>query len=156
MIQIVDEQNIPKWNFDANLKPAIDAGITWKFNSLEEIAAEFKIPSDELQKTMDRYNEFVMNGEDEDFGKMLPQDAKPVSTPPYYVTRIWPKVHHTMGGIKTDANTQVIDVDLNPIPGLFAAGEATGGVHGACRLGSCATADCLVNGRTAGQQAAAQ
>jgi succinate dehydrogenase/fumarate reductase flavoprotein subunit len=60
-----------------------------------------------------------------------------------------------MGGIKTDMNAQVIDVDLKLIPAFFAAGEATGGVHGACRLGSCATADCLVNGRIAGQQAAA-
>ena len=51
-------------------------------------------------------------------------------------------------------NAQVLDVDLLPIPGLFAAGEVTGGVHGACRLGSCATADCLVNGRVAGQSAA--
>jgi len=155
LIQIVDEQNIPKWNFDANLQPAMEAGITWKLNSLEEIAAQFDMPLAALKQTMDRYNGFVLNGEDEDFGKMIPKDAKPVSVPPYYVTRIWPKVHHTMGGIKTDANTQVIDVDLNLIPGLYAAGEVTGGVHGACRLGSCATADCLVNGRIAGQQAAA-
>ena len=60
-----------------------------------------------------------------------------------------------MGGVKTDVDCRVLDVRLQPIPGLYAAGEVTGGVHGACRLGSCATADCLVNGRIAGQQAAA-
>ena len=59
-----------------------------------------------------------------------------------------------MGGVKTDLDCRVLDVRLNPIPGLYAAGEVAGGIHGACRLGSCATADCLVNGRIAGQQAA--
>lgn len=49
---------------------------------------------------------------------------------------------------------RVVDMDLQVIPGLYAAGEAVGGIHGACRLGSCATADCLVNGRIAGQNAA--
>ena len=61
-----------------------------------------------------------------------------------------------MGGVKTDLDCHVLDVRLNPIPGLFAAGEITGGIHGACRLGSMATADCLVNGRIAGQMAAAE
>ena len=60
-----------------------------------------------------------------------------------------------MGGVNTDVDTRVLDVRLQPIEGLYAAGEVTGGVHGACRLGSCATADCLVNGRIAGQMAAA-
>ncbi|MDR0514805.1 MAG: flavocytochrome c [Coriobacteriaceae bacterium] len=154
LIQIVDERNIPKWNYDANLEPAIEAGITKKFGSLDEIAAQYQIPADALKETMARYNGFVEAGVDDDFGKKIPKDAKPVAEPPFYVTRIWPKVHHTMGGVKTDANAQVLDIDLKPIPGFYAAGEATGGVHGACRLGSCATADCLVNGRIAGQSAA--
>ena len=61
-----------------------------------------------------------------------------------------------MGGVKTDLDCRVLDMELAPIPGLFAAGEAAGGVHGACRLGSCATTDCLVNGRIAGHKAAAE
>ena len=154
LIQIVDEQNIPAWNFEANLQPAMDNGITWKMDSVEDIAAKFDIPLDALKAEIDRYNGFVEARNDEDFHKMIPEEAKPVSVPPYYVTRVWPKVHHTMGGLKTDTNAQVLDVSLNPIPGLYAAGEVTGGVHGACRLGSCATADCLINGRVAGQQAA--
>lgn len=154
LIQIVDEQNIPAWNFEANLQPAIDNGITWKMDSVEDIAAKFDIPLDALKAEIDRYNGFVEARNDEDFHKMIPEEAKPVSVPPYYVTRVWPKVHHTMGGLKTDTNAQVFDVSLNPIPGLYAAGEVTGGVHGACRLRSCATADCLINGRVAGQQAA--
>lgn len=78
-----------------------------------------------------------------------------MAEPPYCVTRMWPKVHHTMGGVKTDAECCVLDLALQPIEGLYAAGEATGGIHGACRLGSCATADCLINGRIAGRTAGA-
>ena len=60
-----------------------------------------------------------------------------------------------MGGVKTDADCRVISTSSLPIDGFYAAGEATGGVHGACRLGSCSIADCLVNGSIAGEQAAA-
>lgn len=155
LIQVVDEQNIPKWNFEDNLQPAIDAGITKKFDSIDEVIAEYGIAADEFKAQLERYNHYVETKVDEEFGKIIPEDAKPVGTPPFYCTRIWPKVHHTMGGVKTDSNAQVLDVNLKPIPGFFAAGEVTGGVHGACRLGSCATADCLVNGRVAGQSAAA-
>lgn len=154
LLQIVDEQNIPAWNFEANLQPAIDAGITKKFDTIEEVIAAYDLP-EEFRAQMARYNGYVEARNDEEFGKMIPEDAKPLGAGPYYITRIWPKVHHTMGGVKTNMDAQVLDVDLNPIPGFYAAGEATGGVHGACRLGSCATADCLVNGRLAGQMAAA-
>mgnify|MGYP002572151098 FL=1 len=154
LLQIVDERNIPKWNFDANLQPAIEAGITKKYDSIDEVIAAYDLPADAFKAQLERYNGYVATKVDEEFGKIIPEDAQPVQEPPFYVTRIWPKVHHTMGGVKTDMNAQVLDVDLQPIPGLFAAGEVTGGVHGACRLGSCATADCLVNGRVAGQSAA--
>ena len=154
LLQIVDERNIPKWNFDANLQPAIEAGITKKYDSIDEVIAAYDLPADAFKAQLERYNGYVATKVDEEFGKIIPEDAQPVQEPPFYVTRIWPKVHHTMGGVKTDMNAQVLDVDLLPIPGLFAAGEVTGGVHGACRLGSCATADCLVNGRVAGQSAA--
>ena len=153
LLQIVDEQNIPKWNYEANLQPAIDAGITKKFDTIEDVIAEYSLP-DEFRAQLERYNTYVENRNDEEFGKMIPEDAKPLGDGPYYITCIWPKVHHTMGGVKTNMDAQVLDVDLNPIPGFIAACEATGGVHGACRLGSCATADCLVNGRLAGQMAA--
>jgi succinate dehydrogenase/fumarate reductase flavoprotein subunit len=65
-------------------------------------------------------------------------------------------VHHTMGGVQIDENARVIDINQQPIPRLYAAGEVTGGIHGACRLGSCAVTECLVFGRIAGQNAAAE
>ena len=113
------------------------------------------MPVDAFLAQMERYNEAVEAKDDEQFGKAIPEDAVAIDTAPFYATRLWPKVHHTMGGVKTDVDTRVLDVRLQPIEGLYAAGEVTGGVHGACRLGSCATADCLVNGRIAGQMAAA-
>ena len=80
--------------------------------------------------------------------------AAPIATPPFYVAKLWPKVHHTMGGLMTNMKAQVINQDFEPIPGLYAAGEIAGGTHGAVRLGSCAITDCVVFGRIAGQEAA--
>ena len=155
LIQIVDERNLPDWAFPY-LETCLDYPCTWKFDSLEEIAEQFGLDFDAMKAEIDRYNSFVESGVDEDFGKAIPETALPMAEPPFYVTRVWPKVHHTMGGLKTNLDSQVLDVELNVIPGLYAAGEATGGIHGACRLGSCATADCLINGRIAGQKAAAE
>ena len=74
---------------------------------------------------------------------------------PYYVSEMSPKIHHTMGGIATDTSTRVLSVvDDKPIPGLYAAGEVTGGIHGANRLGGNAVADLMVFGRIAGKNAA--
>ncbi len=78
-----------------------------------------------------------------------------MGTAPWYVSTMVPKVHHCMGGIYTDMEAHALDISTDkPIPGLFAAGEATGGEHGAVRLGSCAVTDCLVYGRIAGRNAA--
>jgi succinate dehydrogenase/fumarate reductase flavoprotein subunit len=85
---------------------------------------------------------------------MIFSDAKPTAVPPFYVARLWPKVHHTMGGLNIDKTAQVMGFDFKPLKGLFAAGEVTGGVHGAVRLGGVAMADCVVFGRIAGINAA--
>ena len=154
LIQVVDEQNIPEWNSGMYLDLAMEAGITKKFDTIDEVIEAYELPREDFLAQLERYNGFVEKGVDEEFGKLIPDDAVPIGDGPFYITRIWPKVHHCMGGLKADMNTCVLDVDLNPIPGLFAAGEATGGVHGACRLGTCATTECLVNGRIAGKAAA--
>ena len=77
-----------------------------------------------------------------------------ISTAPYYAIKIAPGIHHTMGGIKIDTEAQVIDTDGNVIPGLFAAGETTGGIHGGNRVGGNAVCDFIVFGRIAGKSAA--
>ena len=72
---------------------------------------------------------------------------------PYYATPMVPAVHHTMGGIQINTNAQVLDKNGKVIPGLFAAGEVTGGVHGSNRVGGNGIADAMVYGRFSGQSA---
>ena len=71
----------------------------------------------------------------------------------YYAVQIAPGIHHTMGGVEVNTKSEVIDKDGNPIPGLYAAGEVTGGVHGANRLGGNAITDIVVFGRNAAKNA---
>ena len=154
LIQVVNEPNVPSFVLD-RLALALEKGITVKLDSIDEICERFGLPADAVASQIAEYNGYVEAKEDGQFGKAIPEDAQPIEEPPFYVTRRWPKVHHCMGGIKTDVDCRVLDVRLEPIPGFYAAGEVTGGVHGACRLGNCAVADCLVNGRIAGRNAAA-
>ena len=131
-------------------------GSVKKFDTLEKLAAEYKINLKGLKETIGKYNNSVKNLMDEDFSKPIRKDAKPLIKPPYYAMRLWPKVHHTMGGLQINTKAQAISLSHEPITRLYAAGEVSGGVHGACRLGSCAITDCLVFGRIAGKNAAAE
>ena len=74
---------------------------------------------------------------------------------PYYAIKIAPGIHHTMGGVKINTLTQVLNKKSAPITGLYAAGEVTGGLHGNNRIGGNAVADIIIFGRQAGTQAAA-
>jgi flavocytochrome c len=119
------------------------------FWSIEELAAEYGMDPETLTSTIIQYNIGVGEGID-DFGKPLRGDLKPIATAPFYAVRLWPKVHHTMGGLHINTDANVMHIDNYPIENLYAAGEVAGGVHGGDRLGSCATLDCLSFGRIAG------
>ena len=123
-------------------------------NTIEELAKVTSIPADVLNETMSRYAAQQKAGTDEDFGRTTTQMTAPLETAPYYAVRITPAIHHTMGGLSVNTETQVLKADGTPIPGLYAAGEVTGGLHGANRLGGNGVADIVVNGRLAGQAAA--
>ena len=151
-IGIADEAALQSQGWD--ISRALKKDVVRKFNNLQELADAYQIPADELERTVERFNSFVLSGSDDEFGKPILPDAEPVEHPPYYAIRLWPKVHFNMGGIQIDSDARVLDLDGGPVPGLFAAGEVTGGVHGACRLGSCAITECLVFGRIAGKKAA--
>ncbi|MBS5449926.1 MAG: flavocytochrome c [Coriobacteriia bacterium] len=151
-----DEPTVKRQVVERILNGGLENGVFKKFDTLEEIAEEYDIPKDEFLAEVEKWNGYVEAGEDPDFGTMIMEGAEPTQTPPFYVARLWPKVHHTMGGVHTNIDCQVIDQDFNVIPGLYAAGEVTGGTHGAVRLGSCAITDCVVFGRIAGQKAAAE
>ena len=101
---------------------------------------------------MNDWNEKVAAKSDPDFGRT--SFANPLDTAPFYAIKVTAGIHHTMGGVKIDTDTHVLKADGTVIPGLFAAGEVTGGVHGANRLGGTAVADIVVFGRIAGAQAA--
>ena len=120
---------------------------------VEALAAAMGVDGAALVETMDKWNACVEAGKDEEFGRT--SFANKLDEGPYYAIKVAPGVHHTMGGLKINTNTEVLDASGNAIPGLYAAGEVTGGVHGANRLGGNAVADIIVFGRIAGQQAAA-
>ncbi len=127
-------------------------GIVRQANSLEEAARGMKIPVETLRKTLDRYNSFARSGIDEDFGRRA--FTQEIKTPPFYYGEERPYVHFCNGGLKLDVQARVISEGGKPISGLFAAGEVTGGVHGAGRLGGGSLPDCTVFGRIAGANAA--
>jgi flavocytochrome c len=126
------------------------------FNTIEDLAAAYGIPSAPLMETVAGYNRAVAAGDTDAFGKPLDQDAFPIAAPPFNAIRLYPKVHYTPGGVGINTRAQVMDLNGRPIPRLFAAGEVTGGIHGASRLGSNALTECLVFGRIAGREAASQ
>ena len=133
----------------------IDGGYTISGKTYEELAKNMGLNAEAQQNfvnTMNTWNQSVANGIDEEFGRNNGMDDD-LSTAPYYAIKIAPGIHHTMGGIKINTSAEVIDTDGNVIPGLFAAGETTGGIHGGNRVGGNAVCDFIVFGRIAGQSA---
>ena len=133
----------------------IDGGYTISGKTYEELAKNMGLSAEAQQNfvnTMNTWNQSVANGIDEEFGRNNGMDDD-LSTAPYYAIKIAPGIHHTMGGIKINTSAEVIDTDGNVIPGLFAAGETTGGIHGGNRVGGNAVCDFIVFGRIAGQSA---
>ncbi len=144
----VNKQVVPKI-----LKGGLKNGSIKEYASLEEMAKAYSIPLQPFLDEIKRWNSIVTKGKDEDFNVKIMEGAKPVGAGPFYVARLWPKVHHCMGGLVVNEKGQIINQDFTPIKGLYAAGEITGGTHGAVRLGGCAVADCIVFGRITGQEA---
>ena len=130
----------------------IAKGYSFKGDTYEALAKEIKIPADEFVKTMNAWNSYVVNRKDPDFGRT--SFINPLDKAPFYAIKVTPGIHHTMGGLKIDGRTRVLKGNGEVIPGLFAAGEVTGGVHGGNRLGGTAVSDFVVYGRIAGQGAA--
>ena len=131
----------------------ITKGYTKQGATYEELAKEIEVDPAAFAATMEKWNGCVEAKTDADFGRT--SFANPLNTAPYYAIKVSAGVHHTMGGVVINSSTEVLKEDGSVIPGLFAAGEVTGGVHGANRLGGTAVADFVVFGRIAGSSAAA-
>lgn len=127
-------------------------GLVVEGETLAALAENLKIPAEKLEATVSAYNQAFESKNDAAFQR--PDIPKPIKEPPFFAIEVMPGVHYTMGGLKINTETQVINTSGQPIPGLFAAGEVTGGVHGANRLGGNSISETITFGRIAGEQAA--
>jgi succinate dehydrogenase/fumarate reductase flavoprotein subunit len=133
----------------------IAAGYFFAGDSIAALAANIvnkfqrkPMPAGALQNTVHNYNSYVDAGNDPDFGKPAPKYK--IQTPPFYAAWAVPVVHDTRAGLRINAKCQVVDFSGQVIPGLYCAGESAGGfsLHGLAR--------CIVQGRLAGRNAAAE
>jgi len=120
-------------------------------DTIEEIAAAMGVDAANLQAAADAFDKALTGEVPDEFGRKVFEYK--MDKGPYYATLSYAKVHHTMGGVEINTNCEVLDTNGNVIPGFYACGEVTGGIHGANRLGGNAIADIIVFGRIAGQNA---
>jgi fumarate reductase flavoprotein subunit len=133
----------------------VSKGLMTKCDTVADLAKFISVDEATVQESLDAWKAACDAEKDDAFGREG-YDAllTDLSHPPYYVVKIAPGIHHCMGGVKINTEAEVIGTDGEVIPGLFAAGEVTGGVHGGNRLGGNAVADFVVFGRIAGENAA--
>lgn len=143
----------PLNSFNEDVETLVSIGRIYKADSLADLVKQLGMPADKLEATVAEFNKMVEAKNDPKFGRKL--FDRPIVKPPFYATPRAPSIHHTMGGLQISTNAQVLDKKGKPIPGLYAAGEVTGGIHGSNRLGGNATADVLTFGRIAAKSAVA-
>lgn len=131
----------------------VDNGYIMWDDTLEGLAEKAGMDKATLQATVDQFNADVEAGEDKEFGRKL--YSTKLENGPWVLTARKACLHHTMGGVAIDAEGHVLDKEGNPIEGLYAAGEITGGIHGANRLGGNAVVDTVVYGKLAGESVVA-
>lgn len=146
--------------YPEEVEAAAASGRLLKADTLEELAEKINaysvkglyptVTAENLKATIEKHNSYIDNGVDPDFGKVMAKTMVKIEEGPYYALPQFPSVHHTMGGLVINEKTEVKDIYGNIIPGLYAAGEVAGGVHGTNRLGSNADADACAFGYEAG------
>ena len=146
---VVDQAMVDK---SAVIAGYIKSGYTVTGATYEELAKAMGVDEATFTSTMNTWNQAVEAKTDAEFNRT--SFANPLTAAPYYAIKITPAVHHTMGGIVINPKAEVLNEKGEAISGLYAAGEVTGGVHGANRLGGNAVADFVVFGRISGQSAA--
>lgn len=144
---VVAEQELYE-KYGAEIEQCLKKGVL-AIGTIEEVCKHFDIPADAVKETISHYNSMVEAGVDKDFGRT--DNFNKIGKGPYFMFSSVVSVHHTMGGVEIDELARVIDANDKPIPGLYAAGEVTGGIHGGNRLGSVAVADTAIFGRIAAQ-----
>ena len=130
-----------------------ELGMVVEGETVADLAKEIGVPEENLVATLETWNQYVAAKNDTEFGRTTGMEHD-LSKGPYYAIKVAPGIHHTMGGLKINTKTEVLKKDGTAIPGLYAAGEVTGGVHGSNRIGGNAVADIIIFGRQAGTQSA--
>jgi len=156
MWHVVDSRSYPTLDtrnlFGETMQQLLDRGQAVMADTIEELAVKMNVPPENLRRTVDEFNASVAARSDR-FGRTLWRE--PFDSPPFFAGARVPTVHHTMGGVEINVNAQVINTAGQVIPGLFAAGEVAGGLHGTNRLGGNALPETFIFGRIAGTNAAA-
>ena len=128
--------------------PVVDANLVFSASTVNQLAAAISVDPTALTTTINNYNSYVTAGADPDFGKPASLLKNQINTPPYYA--VWTNIviHDTCGGATINENCQVLDINGNAIPNLYAGGETAGG------LDFLGVAKGIVQGRIAGENAA--
>ncbi len=143
---------LPEETFQAQWASAIADGlVAAEAPTLEELAEKLAMPAAALHETVARWNADVAAGTDTAFGRTEGLGA--IEEAPFYAMRLKPAIVQTLGGLRITPDAQVLDTNGHVIPGLFAAGQVTGGVHGADYIGGSALLEVVVFGVIAGTQA---
>ncbi|ABR46557.1 flavocytochrome c [Alkaliphilus metalliredigens QYMF] len=130
----------------------VEDGLIYRADTLEKLAEIIGCDPQTFVDEIEKYNSYVEAGKDPEYGKAVFEMQ--VKEGPFYACPAKPAIHHTMGGLEINVRGEVLDTASNVIPGFYAAGEVTGGIHGGNRLGGNAIADVFVFGRIAGENAA--
>lgn len=146
--------------FDMGVRKSLKAiegyvkqGLLTEGETPEALAEKLGIPASDFAATIAGYNAIQASGNDAEFGRKASEMPRDLSEGPYYAVEVGPAIHHTMGGIQITPNAEILNKNGKVIPGLYAAGEVTGGVHGGNRLGGNAVADICVYGKIAADSA---
>ena len=152
---IYDQRTIEEKKVEEKkIESAIAHGYAFKADTLEDLARQAGIDWKNFEKTMKAYNEASVSQNTKSLPVQKILIGNPVVKAPFYAVPITTTIHHTMGGLRINEKTQILDKNGNVIPGLYAACEITGGIHGGNRLGRNALTDLLVFGHIAGQEVA--
>ncbi len=133
---------------------ALKDGTLFMADTLEELAAKAGLPPEAFRESVTAYNAMVDSKAADPLGRATKTMSHKIAKPPFYCGPMGMVRHHTMGGVRIDTEARVLDRMGRVIPGLYAAGEVTGGIHGTNRVGGNAVGDCLTFGRIAGASAA--
>jgi fumarate reductase flavoprotein subunit len=144
---------LPEKTFEEQMDTAAKDGLVYAVSSsLNELADRIQVPADALTQTVAQWNQAVAAGKDSQFGRT--EGLGTLEQPPFYALRYKPAIVQTLGGLRIDPQARVLDHAGQPIQGLFAVGQITGGIHGADYIGGSSLLELAVFGKIAGEQAA--